>query len=54
MPRTVDLVFDKGPGPELAGFIEAETVEGTSVNVGDWIERPDGTWALRLELTGDW
>lgn len=44
-----DIVFDGPPGPDGGRFIECERVsDGTSLSVGEWIERADGTWALRV------
>jgi len=47
--ETIDIVFDGPPGPESANFVEVENPEGESIKVGEWVEREDGTWALRLE-----
>jgi hypothetical protein len=44
----VDIVFDGPPGPESGRFIEVENQHGRSVNIGEWIHRPDGFWALRI------
>jgi hypothetical protein len=44
----VNSVFDGLPGPDGGRFIEVETENGKSVRVGEWIERPDGFWALRI------
>jgi hypothetical protein len=44
----VDIVFDGPPGPESGRFVEVENQHGRSVNVGEWIHRPDGVWALRI------
>ena len=48
MTRHVDIVFDRPPGPEAPRFIEVEDAGGRSIRFGTWIERPDGTWALRI------
>lgn len=29
-------------------FVEVETDDGRSVKAGEWLQRPDGYWALRL------
>lgn len=47
---TIDIVFDGPPGPESGRFIETETVDGHGIGVGEWIDRGDGTWALRLPV----
>lgn len=45
---TIDVVFDGPPGPVSGRFIEVENMQGAGVKVGEWIERENGTWALRL------
>ncbi len=45
----IDIVFDGPPGPIAGRFVEVEDADGKSIRVGEWIERPDGTWALRIE-----
>ena len=51
----IDIVFDGPPGPEgEARFIEVEDASGRSISCRTWIERPDGSWVLRItaaELT---
>lgn len=46
----IDIVFTGPPGPEpgTCGFIEVERADGRSVAAGTWLQRPDGTWALRI------
>lgn len=46
----IDVVFDGPCGPEGPRFIEAEDSTGASVRVGQWVDRGDGTWALRLDV----
>lgn len=46
-PVTLDIVFDGPPGPESGRFVEVE-IEGKGVRLGEWVEREDGLWALRL------
>ena len=48
--RTVDVLFDGPPGPTPGRFVEVETLDGRSVNVGQWLDHGDGTWALRIEI----
>lgn len=51
MTRTVDIVFDGPPGPEAGRFVEVEDTESRkSVNFGEWIERDDGYWVLRVTV----
>jgi len=44
----VDVVFDAPPGPTSGRFIEVENDKGFSINLGEWVHRPDGYWALRI------
>lgn len=43
----VDIVHSCPPGPD-SSFVEAEREDGRGVKIGQWIERQDGTWALRI------
>jgi hypothetical protein len=52
--RYIDIVFDGAPGPARnPGFIEVENAQGESIVAGEWVERSDGGWALRIPLPGD-
>lgn len=47
--KTVDIVFDGPPSHESGRFVEVENTEtGESINYGEWIERDDGYWVLRM------
>ena len=48
MTRTIDIVFDGPPGPVTGRFVEVENEEGKSISVGEWVEREDGYWVLRI------
>jgi hypothetical protein len=48
MADHVDIVFDGPPGPEGNRFIEVEDASGRSIAFGEWIERKDGRWVLRI------
>ncbi|PWU08157.1 MAG: hypothetical protein C5B51_08375 [Terriglobia bacterium] len=50
LTRQIDIVFDGPPGPTPGRFVEVEDEAGRSVDVGDWIERKDGYWALRIQI----
>jgi hypothetical protein len=50
LSRTIDIVFDGPPAPEAGRFVEVEDESGRSVDVGTWVERPDGYWALRIRI----
>jgi len=46
--RFVDIVFD-GPPEHVSGrFVETEDERGSSIRLGQWVQRPDGYWALRV------
>jgi len=47
-PAPINIVFDGPPGPEGPRFIEVETDDGRSISVGEWQERRDGCWRLRI------
>jgi hypothetical protein len=42
------IVFDGPPGHNSGRFVEVETPEGKSLSAGEWVERSDGYWELRL------
>ena len=44
----INIVFDGPPGPEAGRFVEVETDDGRSINIGEWSNRPDGYWVLRI------
>lgn len=47
-PGPIDIIFTGPPGPDSGRFIEVENAAGQSIRIGQWIDRGDGTWALRL------
>jgi|GEM_PF-3207081 len=47
----VDIVFDGPPSHESGKFVEVEDMSGASVRVGEWIDRGNGYWALRIPTT---
>lgn len=46
----VDVVFDGPPSHESGRFVECEEPDGRSVKAGEWIDRKNGLWALRIPL----
>lgn len=44
----IDIVFDGPPSHESGRFVEVEDDAGRSISYGQWIERKDGLWALRI------
>lgn len=50
----VDFLFDRLPGPEGSTFIDT-VIAGADMGcgVGEWVEREDGTAALRVWVSSD-
>jgi hypothetical protein len=44
----IDIVFDRGPGPDAPRLVEVEDDHGRSIRYGEWVERGDGYWVLRI------
>lgn len=44
---TIDIVFDGLPSHKSLRFVEVER-DGKSIRIGEWIDRGDGYWALRI------
>lgn len=44
----VDVVFDGPPDHEAGRFVEVEKADGSGVKLGNWVQRDDGYWALRI------
>ena len=51
MSKYIDIVFDGPPSHESGRFVEVEDDSGTSIKFGEWVERPDGYWVLRIPST---
>lgn len=48
MKQEIRIVFDGPPGPEAGRFVEVENENGQSICAGEWYEREDGPWELRI------
>jgi len=48
MPKHIDIVFDGPPSHESGRFVEVEDDTGKSITFGEWVQREDGFWALRI------
>ncbi len=48
MQNAINIIFDGPPSHESGRFVGVETDDGKSINAGEWIERGDGLWALRI------
>ena len=46
----IDFVCDGLPGPEGPRFVELEDKHGRSIALGEWVERSDGLFALRIPI----
>ena len=44
------IVFDGPPSAKGAVFVEVEDADGKGINIGEWEERPDGFWHLRIPM----
>ena len=44
----IDIVFDGPPGPESGRFIDVEDDQSKGIKLGEWLQRPDGYWVLRI------
>jgi hypothetical protein len=47
--QPINVVFDRGPGPEAPRFIDVEDALGRSISVGEWHQGDDGKWPLRID-----
>lgn len=48
MKQAINILFDGPPSHKSGQFVEVETDDGKSINAGEWIDRGDGYWALRI------
>lgn len=48
MRKHIDIVFDGPPSHESGRFVEVEDDRGHSISLGEWHDRGDGLWALRI------
>lgn len=53
LDRVIDVVFDGPPSHQSGRFVEVEDEHGASVNVGEWVDRGNGFWALRIRVAGE-
>lgn len=44
----IDIVFDGPPSHESGRFVEVENEKEASIGIGEWIDRKNGLWALRI------
>ena len=48
MTKAINIIFDGPPSHKSGRFVEIETDDGKSINVGEWIDQGNGFWALRI------
>lgn len=48
--QEIDIVFDGPPSHESGRFVETETIDGKGIRVGEWHNRGDGYWVLRVPM----
>lgn len=53
MSKYIDIVFDGPPSHESGRFVEVEDCDGKSIKYGEWVDRKDGFWALRIVEPGE-
>lgn len=44
----IDIVFSGPPSRQAPEFIEVENEERKSISFGEWMQRDDGYWVLRI------
>ncbi len=47
----IDIVFNGPPRNDHGKFIDVQDAEGNSIGTGSYVNRGDGTYALRVRLT---
>ena len=47
MDKPINIIFDGPPGHDAPRFVEVETDDGKSINIGEWIKKGN-YWALRI------
>lgn len=47
MDNYIDILFTVAPHAE-GEFVEVENMHGQSIKAGEWIQREDGFWVLRI------
>ncbi len=47
----IDFVFFRNPDTDEFKFINVEDETGTEISPGQWVKRPDGYEAIRLQIS---
>ena len=48
MNKAINIIFDGPPNHTPGRFVEVELDNGQSIRIGEWIERDDNLWSLRI------
>lgn len=48
MREFIDVLFDGPPSHESGRFVEVEDSQRRGIRAGEWVERDDGYWVLRI------
>ena len=49
----INIILDDAPDHESGRFVEVEDDDGRSISIGEWTERDDGYWGLRIEMDSE-
>ena len=49
----INIILDAAPDHESGRFVEVEDDDGRSISIGEWTERDDGYWGLRIEMDSE-
>ena len=47
-PEKVRVVFDGPPSAKSGRFVEVETMDGKSIDLGKWVKGKNGLWYLEF------
>jgi len=46
--KYIEILFDGPPSPEQKSLADVNAPSGASMDIGEWIDKGDGLWALRI------
>ena len=46
--QAINIIFDGPPSHKSGRLVEVELDNGKPINTGQWIDRGDGYWTLRI------
>ncbi len=50
MGEKIQIVFEESSDSRDCVFVETEDMDGKGVGLGEWVKRPDGLWALVVDV----